>query len=42
MISAKMSQKAEIVLVDVLDTLDEVKKIQGELAKKLEAILFGR
>ena len=38
MISAKINQLTETVLVDVLDALDEVERIQGEPTENVEAI----
>ena len=38
MIYAKMNQSVKTMPVDISDALDEVKKIQGELVEKLEAL----
>ena len=38
MISNKINQPTKIMLVDIPDTLNEVKRIRGESAEKPEAI----
>ena len=41
MISSKINQLVETVLVDIPNALDEVGRIQNELGEKLEAIPLG-